>query len=91
MGRLRMAAIAALFFASAQALAWDGYDWDSSSDITIESGNLVREGREIEYYDWDEGEYKYGDVQRIDRYGSTVEIEVYDYEEGEYRTFEMYD
>lgn len=91
MGRLLLAAIAALAFPGSQALAWDGYDWDANSDITIESGNLVREGQEIEYYDWGDSEYKYGDVERIDRFGSTVEIEVYDYDEGEYRTFEMQD
>lgn len=76
---------------SATASAWDGYDWDNSADITIESGNLVRQGQEIEYYDWGKSEYRYGEVDRIQRYGSTVEIEVYDYDEGEYRVFEMYD
>lgn len=91
MGRLLLAAIASLAISSSQAMAWNGYDWDANSDITIESGNLVRQGLEIEYYDWSESEYKYGDVERIDRIGNTVEVEIYDYQEGEYRTFEMYD
>ncbi len=91
MRQLLLVAIAALTLSSSQAMAWDGYDWDTNSDITIESGNLVRQGQEIEYYDWSESEYKYGDVERIDRIGNTVEVEIYDYQEGEYRTFEMYD
>lgn len=91
MGRLILTAFAALALFGSQASAWDGYDWENNSDITIESGNLVRQGEEIEYYDWRDNEYKYGDVERIDRFGSTVEVEIYDYDEGEYRTFEMQD
>lgn len=73
------------------ALAWDGYDWEEGADITIESGNLVRPGEEIEYFDWDEGEYRYGSVESVQRIGGSVEVEVYDYNEGEYRVLEMYD
>lgn len=91
MKTMLLALAAALCLFALPAAAWDGYDWDNNSDVTIESGNLVRQGEEIEYYDWGDSEYKYGDVESINRYGSTVEIEVYDYEEGEYRTFEMQD
>ena len=73
------------------ANAWDGYDYDTESYIEIEEGNLVREGLDIEIYDYDAGEYRDVEVQDINRYGSTVEVEVYDYDTGEYRTFEMED
>jgi hypothetical protein len=33
--------------------------------------------------------YKYGDVESIESYGSSVEVEIYDSDTGEYRTFEM--
>jgi len=69
--------------------AWDGYDYDRGSYVEIEKGNLVRPGREIEYYDYGSGEYKHGDVESIDSYGSSVEVEIYDSDTGEYRTFEM--
>ncbi|MBY6208734.1 MULTISPECIES: DUF5334 family protein [Halomonas] len=72
-----------------QAVAWDGFDWETSSDITIESGNLVRPGEEIEYYDWEASEYRYGEVDRINSRGNSVEVEIYDYDTGEYRTFDM--
>jgi len=68
--------------------AWEGYDYESSSHIEIEKGNLVRPGRDIEVYEYGEG-YKTFEVQDINRRGSNVEVEVYDYETGEYRTFEM--
>jgi hypothetical protein len=76
---------------SSQSMAWDGYDYESGGDIEIEEGNLVRPGEEIEYFDYDSGEYRYGDVESINSSGSFVEVEVYDQESGEYRTFEMED
>ncbi len=71
--------------------AWEGYDYETGTYIEIEKDNLVRRGEEIEYYDWDEAEYRTGEVQNIERIGSSVEVEVYDYDSGEYRTFEMDD
>lgn len=82
--------ISTLVFSS-QALSWDGYDYESGSDVEIEQGNLVRPGEEIEFYDYGSGEYRYGDVESINDNGSSVEVEVYDQESGEYRTFEMED
>ena len=71
--------------------AWDGVDTDSGASIEIGKGNLVRQGRDIEIYDSDAGEYRDVTVESIQRFGSTVEIEVYDNDSGEYRTFEMED
>lgn len=79
------------FFFLQNAYAWDGYDWEEGNYIEIEEGNLVREGEEIEIYDWSNGEYKYVEVEEVDSYGGTTEVEVYDYGTGEYRTFEMED
>lgn len=71
------------------ALAWDGYDYESGSYVEIDKGNLVREGKEIEYYDYESGEYRFGNVESVQSSGSGAEVEVYDHESGEYRTFEM--
>lgn len=70
-------------------LAWDGYDYESGNYVEIEKGNLVREGEEIEYYDYKSGEYRYADVENIESNGSGAEIEIYDHQSGEYRTFDM--
>lgn len=92
MHRLVAALIAAVSISfAAHTVAWDGYDLETGAQVTIESGNLVQVGEEIEYYDWDAGEYRYAEVGYINRIGSTVEIEVYDYETGRYRLLEMYD
>ena len=69
--------------------AWDGYDWEHGTRVTIESGNLVREGEKIEIYDWSRGAYRSVDVQRIEQPAATVDVDVYDAEEGRYRTLEM--
>ncbi len=47
------------------AAAWDGYDYESGNYVEIEEGQLVRPGREIEYVDYDKGEYRYCDVESI--------------------------
>ena len=81
--------IIGLLMVSTTSYAWDGYDWNSRSFVDIEKGSLVREGEEIEIYDWGTGEYKDVEVQSIDSYGSSVEVEVYDSDSGEYRTLDM--
>lgn len=74
---------------SAPAFAWDGYDYDSGSFVEIEKGNLVREGREIEFYDYGSGEYRTGTVNDISTLGSGASVEIQDNETGETRTLDM--
>lgn len=52
-------------------------------------GQLVRQGRDIEIFDYSKGEYVDVEVQSIRRVGSKVEVEVTDNETGEDRTLEM--
>ena len=87
MTKTLLAAIIAVY--SSLTLAWDGYDYEEGSYVEIESGNLVRPGKEIEIYDYGDGEYHNVEVQTINRFGNTVEVEVYDYETGEIRFLEM--
>ncbi|MDF4940482.1 DUF5334 family protein [Vibrio parahaemolyticus] len=89
MKKIITSTILGLFLYPFATLAWDGYDYESGNYVEIEDGNLVREGEEIEYYDYESGEYRYGDVESVESSGSGAEVEVYDHESGEYRTFEM--
>ena len=73
------------------AIAWDGYDYDKGSHVEIEKGNLVREGQDIEIYDYSGGGYKDVEVTGISRSGSSVDVEIYDHDSGEYRTLTMDD
>ena len=89
---IKVSAIAVMaVFAPSSLFAWDGYDTETGESVSIEKGNLVRSGREIEIYDEAEGEYRTVTVEDINDIGGSVEIETYDYETGEYRTFEMED
>lgn len=82
---------AVLALTAIPASAWDGYDYETGSFVEIEKGNLVRQGRDIEFYDWEAGEHRTAEVQSIRRFGNSVEVEVMDYETGELRTFDMDD
>jgi len=82
-------AIVILSLTPITGFAWDGYDYEKGSYVTIEKGNLVRTGQDIEVYDYGTGEYKDVEVQSIRGSGSGTEIEVYDRDTGENRTFEM--
>lgn len=73
------------------ALAWDGVDLDKDESITIEQGTLVRSGREIEYYNHDDGNYHLFEVDSITRIGSSVILEGTDSDTGEDKTLEMED
>lgn len=76
---------------SPSAFAWDGVDADTGEAVEIGKGNLVREGKTIEVYDFGSGEYRDFDVEAIRRNGSSVEIDVYDSTTGATRTLEMDD
>lgn len=73
------------------AWSWSGYDLGRGTEVEIEKGQLVRSGRAIEIYDYDDGSYKELEVESILRRGNKVELEVFDYESGEYRSLEMDD
>lgn len=73
------------------ALSWDGTDLNTGDSIEIEPGNLVRAGREIEYFNYNDGEYHLGEVESIMRFGPIVELEITDSATGENKTLEMED
>lgn len=83
--------LAAAILTTSPCQAWDGYDYDKGNFVEIEKGNLVRRGRTIEIFDYDDGQYKDVEVESIQRVPGGVEIEVSDPETGESRTFEMED
>lgn len=71
------------------AFSWSGYDWETNSYVDIGRGNLVRRGKEIEVFDYNTGEYKNYEVERVRNKGHRTDVEVYDWDTNEYRTFEM--
>lgn len=43
--------VALLLFTSSASYAWDGYDYNNKTSVEIGPGNLVREGKIIQFYD----------------------------------------
>jgi hypothetical protein len=83
------ATIAAVLCLATPALAWDGTDANTGSDVEIGSGNLVRPGQSIEVYDYGTGEYRNVTVDDVTSYGGTVDVDVTDDNTGESTTLEM--
>jgi len=69
--------------------AWTGYDRSGGSEIEISSGNLVREGETIKFYDWDKEEDRSAEVRVVDYLFGTTRLEIYDYLEQKVRVFDM--
>jgi len=65
--------------------AWDGYNYEKGNYVDIEQGSVVREGNDIEIYDYGSGEYKTVEVSDFD--GS--EVEYIDPDTGETMTIDM--
>lgn len=76
-----------LSFYATTASAWDGQDANSGENVEIGSGELVREGENINVDV--NGRMHTMDVKNMRSIGSSVEIEVYDNETGETKTLEM--
>ena len=74
-----------LYFLPTQGYAWSGYNYDNGSHVDIEKGSLVREGNDIEIYDYNSGGYKTVEVESV----SSGEVEYTDPDSGETVTIDM--
>ena len=77
------------FLKVSDCLAWTGYDRNNGVEIEISSGNLVREGETIKFYDWDQEEDRNAEVRSVDYLFSATRLEIYDYVERKVRVFDM--
>lgn len=84
---LKFLTIATCLALASSVAAWEGYDQYTGYNATIESGNLVRPGQDIEVYDWHTNQYHYLTVESMSRIGRDVEVEVYDWNTNDWRTF----
>ena len=79
------------FIGVSRCFAWVGYDQNSGDKIEIGSGNLVREGETIEFYDWKNEEDRISEVRDIEYLFNGARLEVYDLVDDEVRIFDMED
>ena len=77
------------FFYNNNCFAWTGYDLNNNAEIEISSGNLVREGETIRFYDWGEDEDKSGEVKSVDYLFNRTRLEIYESISNEVRIFDM--
>ncbi|MDX2082499.1 MAG: DUF5334 family protein [Rickettsiales bacterium] len=71
--------IAELIFSNSPCFAWDGIDVKKNSTIQIESGNLVREGSTIEFFDSADGDYHTGRVIMMNEVSHATELKIEDF------------
>ncbi len=82
--------IATLFFCGTKAcLAWDGYDYDNKTAIEIETGNLVREGLVIQFYDSKANDYHAAKVLFMESDAGGTRIQLQDLDSQKERVFIM--
>jgi hypothetical protein len=65
-------------FLNNNANAWSGFDYDNQTSIEISSGNLVREGNIIDFYQQKTNELLSAKVLNINYFGNATELTLQD-------------
>jgi hypothetical protein len=82
----------ATFFSNiTQSKAWSGYDYDNKTEIEIETGNLVREGLTIQFYNSKDDKYHAGKVMYMESVAGGTRIQIEDLDMKKERIFIMQD
>jgi hypothetical protein len=78
-----------LYISINNCFSWTGYDQNSNKIIEISSGNLVKEGEMIEFYDWKNKENRSGEVREIEYLFNSTRLGIYDVVDSEIYFFDM--
>jgi len=80
-----------LFFClhNTTAIAWSGIDYENQTSIDIDSGNLVREGNIIDFYQQKTSELLSGKVISINYFGNATELIIEELNTAKKRTIMM--
>ncbi len=71
------------------ALAWAGFEEATNTAIDIPAGNLVRVGREVDFFDFKTNNYHQGEIIFMEDIFSGTRLEIKDLETNERRIFYM--
>ena len=66
------------YLSSHSAFAWSGFDYENQTSIDISSGNLVREGNIIDFYQQKTNELLSAKVLNISYFGNSTELTLQD-------------
>ncbi|WP_394559269.1 DUF5334 family protein [Aquipseudomonas alcaligenes] len=83
---------AALLFTlllSGPALAWEGHDQQSKTNVDIDRGTMIKSGETIRFYDYAAGEYRNARIIAVSFRKGLMDIEVHDESSGQPRTLVM--
>ncbi len=69
--------------------AWNGFERSTGAEIEIGSGNLVKEGEVIKFYDWESEEEKRAEVVSIEYSLASTRLEIYELMTRKNRVFDM--
>ncbi len=76
---LKIFTIIVIFYLSNKpAFSWSGFDYDNQTSIEISSGNLVREGNIIDFYQQKTNELLSAKVLNIGYFGNATELTLQD-------------
>ncbi len=70
-------------------LAWEGYDYQNKTSIDIPTGNLVREGNIIQFYETKSDNFRSAKIIFMQSVAMGTEIELVDLENNKTRFFIM--
>lgn len=87
--RLRFFLFFILLPFSQSALAWSGYDFEGKTEVEIQTGELVREGLVIQFYDLSDDQYHSGKVLYMESVPEGTRIQIEDMDIGQERIFIM--
>ena len=79
----------AFFFITNPSYAWNGYDYDNKTEVEIETGNLVREGLIIQFYDLKADQYHSAKINYMESVPGGTRIQLEDIDAKKERTFIM--
>ena len=72
-----------------EAYCWNGFDFDSNSNITIDIGNTVRSGYNIQFFDSSTNNYRSAQIISVRQIFNDTEVVVLDLDSNKERTFIM--
>ncbi len=71
------------------AKAWKGFDYEKKTTIDVGPGNLVRNGKYIDFYDFRDDKVHNGKVLFMEETPAGIHLQVFDYDDNCERTLIM--
>lgn len=85
-----LSVFSAIFLSSlSHSYSWSGYDYENKTEIEISTGNLVREGLTIQFYNSKDDKFHSGKVMYMESVPGGTRIQINDSDSKQERIFIM--